>query len=45
MLEGKVEHVFPPLKIFIDGDEYLEDEIKSIVTSEQFKSMEYRLES
>ncbi len=39
----KVDHVFPPLKIFIDGEEYLEDEIETIVTREQFEAIKYEI--
>lgn len=39
----KVDHVMPPLKIWLDAEEYLEDEIKTIVTKEQFESCMYKV--
>ena len=43
-ITGIVDLTIPPLKIFIDGEEYLEDEIKSIVTKESLKNVEYKVE-
>lgn len=43
-IEGKVDFVMSPLKIFVDGEEILEDEIVSIITKEQMKAIEYVLE-
>lgn len=42
-IEGKVEFVMLPLKIFVDGEEVLNDDIKSIVTKEKFEAMEYKV--
>ena len=43
-IEGKVDFVMLPLKIFVNGEEVLNDEIKSIVTHEQFAQIEYKVE-
>ena len=44
-IEGKVDFVMLPLKIFVNGEEILNDDIKSIVTKEQYKNIEYIVES
>jgi len=43
-IEGKVDFVMLPLKIFVNGEEVLNGDIKSIVTKEQFKNIEYIVE-
>ena len=42
-IEGKVDLIAMPLKIFVNGEEVLEGEIKTIVTHEQFNSVMYKV--
>ena len=42
-IEGKVDFVMLPLKIFIHGEEILNDDIKSIITKEQIESIKYEV--